>query len=93
MGTVLPGHQSQAVSCIPLLFSSRDDIIGKVCITRDMLAEHPKGKERVAGGSREGLISHPLDKLVLRGSSMTPSWGSPFSHRIQWLDEPQRGGP
>ncbi|NXJ43695.1 RAS4B protein, partial [Ciconia maguari] len=22
---------------------SRDDVIGKVCITRDMLAEHPKG--------------------------------------------------
>lgn len=76
MGTVLPGHQSQAMSCFPLLFSSRDDIIGKVCITRDMLAEHPKGRERVAGGSQEGPIFYPSDKPVLRGSPMTPSWGS-----------------
>lgn len=92
MGAVLPGHPSHAVSCCPFLFSSRDDIIGKVCITRDMLAEHPKGRAKRGWGSQEGPISHPLDKLVLRGSPMTPSWGPPFSHRIQRLDEPQRGG-
>lgn len=29
-----------------LVFCSRDDVIGKVCITRAMLAEHPKGRGR-----------------------------------------------
>lgn len=32
----------------------------------------------MAGGVQEGPISHPLDKLVLRGSPMTPAWGSPL---------------
>lgn len=49
---VLPGHQSHAMFCSPLLSSSRDDIIGKVCITRDMLAEHPKGRAECLWGPR-----------------------------------------
>ncbi|NXL52248.1 RASL2 protein, partial [Podilymbus podiceps] len=36
---------------------SRDDVIGKVCITRDMLAEHPKGR---GAGGRQGPGSQPL---------------------------------
>lgn len=66
------GLQSHAVSCSWLLFSSRDDVIGKVCITRDMLAEHPKGRGM---GGREGPSGHPSPTPVTslsRGPPVTP---------------------
>ena len=41
-GPRLPAEHSLALAPSP--FSSRDDVIGKVCLTRDTLAAHPKGK-------------------------------------------------
>ncbi|XP_077044838.1 ras GTPase-activating protein 4-like isoform X1 [Agelaius phoeniceus] len=38
-----PGFHSISIYVMDEDALSRDDIIGKVCITRDMLAEHPKG--------------------------------------------------
>ncbi|KFP21130.1 Ras GTPase-activating protein 4, partial [Egretta garzetta] len=57
---------------------SRDDVIGKVCITRDMLAEHPKGR---GTGGREGPSGHPSPTPVmslrqLRCSVLEASQGS-----------------
>lgn len=46
----------QPMPCSWLLCSSRDDVIGKVCITRDMLLDNPKGRGPVAG--RAPLRSH-----------------------------------
>lgn len=71
-GALLPGHPSHIVSCFPLLFSSRDDVIGKVCITRAMLAEHPKGRGQRGWGvpplgqaGPEGLPSAPFTGIPL----------------------------
>lgn len=63
------------MSCSRLLFSSRDDVIGKVCITRDMLAEHPKGKVM---SDQQGPISHPCDEQDPRVPSMIPHEGPCF---------------
>ncbi|NWX38561.1 RASL2 protein, partial [Notiomystis cincta] len=38
-----PGFHSISIYVMDEDALSRDDVIGKVCITRDMLAEHPKG--------------------------------------------------
>lgn len=53
------GLQPHPVSHSQLLFSSRDDVIGKVCITRDMLVEHPEGKGWVAGNRSQRPLSDP----------------------------------
>lgn len=52
-------------SSAPSPSSSRDDVIGKVCLTKDALAAHPKGK--IPGGSPLLLPSSglpPLSSLV-----------------------------
>lgn len=65
------------MSCFPLLFSSRDDVIGKVCITRDMLAEHPKGRGQSGRGSQQGPIFPPLGQAGPEGFPNDPSMGIP----------------
>lgn len=67
---------------LPLVSCSRDDVIGKVCITRTMLAEHPKGR------GQRGVPSAAPSRVP-----MTPARGAHCSHRLQRLGEPQRGGP
>lgn len=42
-GPGLPAEHCPALAPSPS--SSRDDVIGKVCLTKDSLAAHPKGKE------------------------------------------------
>lgn len=78
-GAVLPGGRwsgqapiplrSHTVSCSRLLFSSRDDVIGKVCITRDMLAEHPKGR---GTGGGEGPSGDPSPTPAMSWSRGSP---------------------
>lgn len=56
------GLRSHLLTCSWLLFSSRDDVIGKVCITRDMLAEHPKGRGTGGWGVPMGSHFPPLQQ-------------------------------
>ncbi|VFV28154.1 ras gtpase-activating protein 4, partial [Lynx pardinus] len=68
---------------------SRDDVIGKVCLTRDTLAAHPKGKtpgrEPVAHSGLPPLLPHcsacpwpsPISETLLLGCFRAHAHGEP----------------
>lgn len=67
------------MSCSRLLFSSRDDVIGKVCITRDMLAEHPKGRGTSGQeGPNRDLSPTPAMSRSRGAPPVNPHEGSPL---------------
>ncbi|NXI90336.1 RASL2 protein, partial [Psophia crepitans] len=57
---------------------SRDDVIGKVCITRDMLAEHPKGYSGWVNLSEVDPDEEVQGEIHLRVGVL----GSPGSRRL-----------
>lgn len=86
-GRVLLGSLQSLPALVPSLPSSRDDVIGKVCLTRDTLVTHPKGK--ISGREPTAHSCFPYPGLPF----LSPHWSAqslafpllkgPFSRLLQ----------